>query len=65
MDFLINGLFGKEKWDFRVLLNVSSPRRTSVRLGEGLNLPLKIVATPRCREGLLRCRGPPRVDMLA
>ena len=25
-----------------------------------MNLPLKIAATPRCREGLLRRRGPPR-----
>ena len=36
--FSVKGLFGKEKWDFRVFLNVASPRRTLVRLGEGENL---------------------------
>ena len=39
------------------MLDVSSPRRTSVRLGEGVTLPLNIAATPRCREGLLKRRG--------
>ena len=36
--FLVNGMFGEEKWDFQVLLDVSSPRRTSVCLGGGVNL---------------------------
>ena len=36
--FFIKGLFGEEKLDFRVMFDISSPRRTSVRLGEGVNL---------------------------
>ena len=42
------------------MLDVSLPRLTSVRLGEGVNLPLKIAAMPRCREGPPWCRGSPR-----
>ena len=36
--FFIKGLFGEAKLDFRVMFDISSPRRTSVRLGEGVNL---------------------------
>ena len=36
--FSFKGLFGEEKLDFRVLLDASSPRRTSVLLGEGVNI---------------------------
>ena len=39
------------------MLDVSSPKRTSVRLGEGVNLPLKIAATPRRKEGSPKRRG--------
>ena len=46
------------------MLDVSSPRRTSVRLGEGVNLPLKISTTPRHREGPPRSRGPLRHGQL-
>ena len=35
--FFVKGLFGKEKLDFRVLFDVSSPRKTSIFLGEGVN----------------------------
>ena len=38
--FVVKGLFSKEKKrDFRVLLDVDLPRRASVRLGKGVNLP--------------------------
>ena len=61
MGFSVKGLFGKEKWNFRVMLDVSSPRQTSIRLGKGVNIPLKIAARPRCGEGSPRRReGPPR-----
>ena len=39
--FLVKGLFGEEKWDFGFLLDASSPRRTSVHLGEGGNIPME------------------------
>ena len=64
MGFSVKGLFGKEKWDFRVLLDVSSPRHTSVHLGKGVNLPLKIASIHRNREGPPRHRGPPRRGQL-
>ena len=38
MGFLVKVPFGEEKLDFLVLLDVSSPRRTSIFLGEGVNL---------------------------
>ena len=38
-DISFKGLFAEEKLDFWVLLDVSSLRKTSVRLGEGVNLP--------------------------
>ena len=36
--FSFKDLFGEEKLDFEVLLDVSSLRQTSVLLGEGVNL---------------------------
>ena len=36
--FLVKGLFGEQKLDFRVLHSVSSPRRTLVFLAKGENL---------------------------
>ena len=36
--FWFKGQFGEEKLNFRVLLDVSSARQTSVQLGEGINL---------------------------
>ena len=35
MGFSVKGLFGEEKLYFWVMIDVSSPRRTSIRLGEG------------------------------
>ena len=46
------------------MLDVSSLRRTSVNLGESVNLPLKIAATPKHREGLPRRKGPLRCRQL-
>ena len=57
-------MFDEEKWDFRVLLDVSSPKQTLVRLGEGVNLPLKIAATPRRREGPPKRKCLPRYGQL-
>ena len=37
VEFLFKGLFGEEKLDFWVMLDVYSPRRASVHLGEGVN----------------------------
>ena len=36
--FSFKGLFGEEKLDFWVMLDVSLPRKTLVRLGKGMNL---------------------------
>ena len=36
--FFVKGLFSGEKLDFRVMFDVSSPRKTSVHLGKGVNL---------------------------
>ena len=36
--FSFKGQFNEEKLDFQVLLDVSSPRKTLVRLGKGINL---------------------------
>ena len=38
VEFLFKGLFGEEKLDFRVMLDVYSPRRASVCLGKGVNM---------------------------
>ena len=38
MGFFFKVPFGEEKLDFLVLLDVSLPRRTSVCIGEGVNL---------------------------
>ena len=48
----------EKNYIFRVLYSVSSPRRTSARLGGGEIFTWKIVATPRRRE------GPPRRGQL-
>ena len=54
----------KKNGIFEFCFNVSSPKRTSVRLGEGVNLPLTIAATPRCREGPPKYGGLPRRGQL-
>ena len=38
MVFLLKAYLAKKNWNFQVVFDVSSPRRTSIRLGEGVNL---------------------------
>ena len=53
--FFVKDLFGKEKLYFRVMFDVSSPRRTSVRLGEGANLPREDSFFAKARDDSLGC----------